>query len=419
LETLYWCGVQKLREKENGGGTVKQESNQDNQALYLGQFDWISLLEQKTHHNIPLPTRQEALKALIQNMSDKDILCGSTSLMIIPNLYEIQMADHLITNFHAPDSTLMLLVAAFLGSGHKVKQVYEEAQRKGYKFLSYGDSCFFSRPTANQKVPPSSAGLPNITNLLQQANARSTAEHLLVDRNTLWHPYTSMTDPSPVLAVHSAQGCRITLEGSSDTDHDNSNTEKKTDLIDGMASWWSAIHGYRHPALSAAMVRQIQEYTPHVMFGGLTHRPAVALAEALVHISPTHLTKVFLADSGSVSVEVSLKMALQYQRGMGRPHKTKFLALRGAYHGDTLGAMSVCDPVNGMHSAFAQNLMSNVFLPRPPCDPKYSLVSSGSGGGCAGCTCHRSKTDTQDASTTQTYEDVLEDACVQMEAMVA
>ena len=120
------------------------------------------------------------------------------------------------------------------------------------------------------------------------------------------------------------------------------------ELIDGMASWWCAIHGYRHPALDAAVIGQLGEMA-HVMFGGLTHEPAIRLAERLTEIAPEGLERVFFADSGSVSVEVAIKLALQFQRALGRPGRTRLLTVRGGYHGDTFGAMAVCDPVGGMH----------------------------------------------------------------------
>lgn len=138
--------------------------------------------------------------------------------------------------------------------------------------------------------------------------------------------------------------------------------------VDGMSSWWAAIHGYRHPALDEALKSQVDQMA-HVMFGGITHPAAVELCERLVAMSPDGLEHVFLADSGSVSVEVAIKMALQYSRGVGRPERTRLLTVRGGYHGDTLGAMSVCDPVNGMHSMFADVLPQQLFAPRP--EPKF------------------------------------------------
>jgi adenosylmethionine-8-amino-7-oxononanoate aminotransferase len=136
------------------------------------------------------------------------------------------------------------------------------------------------------------------------------------------------------------------------------------EVVDGMSSWWASIHGYRHPVLDEAVRAQL-DVTAHVMFGGLTHAPAVELAELLVSIAPEGLEHVFLADSGSVSVEVAMKMALQHARGTGRPGRTRLLTVRGGYHGDTLGAMSVCDPVNGMHSMFADVLPTQLFAPAP------------------------------------------------------
>jgi len=174
------------------------------------------------------------------------------------------------------------------------------------------------------------------------------------DREHVWHPYTSMTDPTPVRMVTGADGVRLRLADG-------------TELVDGMSSWWAAIHGYNHPALNAAVSAQLSDYA-HVMFGGLTHAPAIRLAERLVELAPEGLEKVFLADSGSVSVEVALKMVLQAQRGRGRPERTRMLALEGGYHGDTFGCMSVCDPVGGMHSMFAATLPAQVFAPRPPTD---------------------------------------------------
>jgi adenosylmethionine---8-amino-7-oxononanoate aminotransferase len=152
--------------------------------------------------------------------------------------------------------------------------------------------------------------------------------------------------------VVSAQGARLQLADGSW-------------LIDGMASWWCAIHGYRHPALDAAAREQLARMA-HVMFGGLTHEPAVQLARRLLELVPSALQCVFFADSGSVSVEVAIKLCLQFQRARGRPRRTRLLTVRGGYHGDTLGAMAVCDPVNGMHSAFAGVLASHVFAPLPP-----------------------------------------------------
>ncbi|KAA9162577.1 adenosylmethionine--8-amino-7-oxononanoate transaminase [Amycolatopsis acidicola] len=180
-----------------------------------------------------------------------------------------------------------------------------------------------------------------------------TRESLLAfDRDHLWHPYTSMTDPAPTRLVTGASGSRITVDGVGE-------------VVDGVASWWSAIHGYRHPALDAAVRGQLEQLS-HVMFGGLTHEPAIGLARRLIELTPAGLDRVFLADSGSVSVEVAMKMALQYQRGTGRAERTRFLTPRGGYHGDTFHCMSVCDPEGGMHTMWSGVLPQHVFGERPP-----------------------------------------------------
>jgi adenosylmethionine-8-amino-7-oxononanoate aminotransferase len=168
----------------------------------------------------------------------------------------------------------------------------------------------------------------------------------------VWHPYGALPAALPSLPVVSAEGVRLRLADG-------------RELIDGMASWWCAIHGYRHPALDEAVRGQLGRMA-HVMFGGLTHEPAVRLAERLCEIAPTGLERVFLADSGSVSVEVAIKLALQYQHAHGRMERTRLLTVRGGYHGDTAGAMAVCDPVSGMHSLFAGVLPEHVFAERPP-----------------------------------------------------
>ncbi|HEY8303759.1 MAG TPA: adenosylmethionine--8-amino-7-oxononanoate transaminase [Solirubrobacteraceae bacterium] len=175
---------------------------------------------------------------------------------------------------------------------------------------------------------------------------------LALDREHVWHPYASLPAGDPALPVLSADGVRLRLDDG-------------RELIDGMSSWWCAIHGYRHPALDAA-VREQLKLMAHVMFGGLTHEPAIRLAQRLARIAPRGLEHVFFADSGSVSVEVAIKMALQYQRAVGRPERTRLLTWRGGYHGDTFGAMAVCDPVGGMHSLFTGVLAEHVFADRPP-----------------------------------------------------
>jgi len=174
-----------------------------------------------------------------------------------------------------------------------------------------------------------------------------------IDKMHIWHPYSSLLNPIPAYQVVSASGVHLKLsDGRS--------------LIDGTSSWWSAIHGYNHPILNKALVSQMNKVS-HVMFGGITHEPAAQLCKKLVDITPIGLEKVFLSDSGSVSVEVALKMALQYWSSQGRHEKSQFLSFKKGYHGDTLGAMSVCDPINGMHSLFSDVLAKQIFAESPPC----------------------------------------------------
>ena len=173
------------------------------------------------------------------------------------------------------------------------------------------------------------------------------------DRRYIWHPYSAMGADLPVFPVRSAHGVRLQLADG-------------RELIDGMSSWWCAIHGYNHPVLNAAVEKQLADMS-HVMFGGLTHRPAVELAERLVSLTPDPLQSVFFADSGSVAVEVAMKMAMQYWASKGMRHRQRFLTIRHGYHGDTLGAMSVCDPVNGMHTLFSDILPQQYFVDSPDC----------------------------------------------------
>jgi len=180
----------------------------------------------------------------------------------------------------------------------------------------------------------------------------SAAELLAADRAHVWHPYGPMPGQVEPLLVRSAAGVRLTLDDG-------------RELIDGMSSWWAAIHGYRHPVLDAAAHRQLDSMS-HVMFGGLTHEPAIELARRLVEITDEPLRHVFFSDSGSVAVEVAAKMALQYWVSAGRPGKHRLITWRGGYHGDTLHPMSVCDPDGGMHSLWRGLLPSQVFLPAPP-----------------------------------------------------
>jgi adenosylmethionine-8-amino-7-oxononanoate aminotransferase len=169
----------------------------------------------------------------------------------------------------------------------------------------------------------------------------------------VWHPYAPLQGANPPWPVKSAAGVRLTLEDG-------------RELLDGMSSWWSAIHGYNHPALNAAARDQLERMA-HVMFGGLTHRPAAELAARLVQITPPPLESVFLCDSGSVSVEVAIKMAIQYWHACGCPDKQRLLTIRRGYHGDTSGAMAICDPETGMHHLFTSILPRHIFAPAPAC----------------------------------------------------
>lgn len=179
------------------------------------------------------------------------------------------------------------------------------------------------------------------------------------DRRHIWHPYTSLADPLPAYEVASAEGVRIKLVDG-------------RELVDGMASWWCMIHGYNHPLLNAAIETQLHKVA-HVMFGGLTHESAISLARELVRITPERLQHVFLSDSGSVSVEVAIKMAMQFWWAQDRPEKNRLLTIRGGYHGDTFAAMSVCDPISGMHEHFRELLPQHVFVDRPLTRPGEDL----------------------------------------------
>jgi len=171
------------------------------------------------------------------------------------------------------------------------------------------------------------------------------------DQNHIWHPYAKIPNPVTANKVLSAKGVYLNLEGN-------------RCVIDGMSSWWSAIHGYNHPVLNQTITTQLGKMS-HVMFGGLTHDPAINLAKTLVEITPENLSKVFFSDSGSIAVEVAMKMALQYWHNKDQSKKHKFITIRGGYHGDSFGAMSVCDPDNGMHHLFSGILPQHFFVKSP------------------------------------------------------
>ncbi|MCP4996002.1 MAG: adenosylmethionine--8-amino-7-oxononanoate transaminase [Gammaproteobacteria bacterium] len=181
----------------------------------------------------------------------------------------------------------------------------------------------------------------------------STPDWYNLDQQYIWHPYSSLNSEIPVYPVESANGVRINLSDG-------------RELIDGMSSWWCMIHGYNHPVMNAALGSQLEKMA-HVMFGGLTHQPAAELAAKLVEITPPPLQSVFFSDSGSVAVEVAMKMAIQYWHSREKPGKQRFLTIRSGYHGDTFSAMSVCDPVTGMHSLFSGVLTQQFFVDAPTC----------------------------------------------------
>lgn len=185
-------------------------------------------------------------------------------------------------------------------------------------------------------------------------DALSAEDLAAYDAEHVWHPYGAFPASTRPLVVESAGGVTLRLADG-------------REVIDGMSSWWAAVHGYRNPRLDAALHAQVDRMS-HVMFGGLTHAPAVELTRRLVEMTPEPLQKVFLADSGSVSVEVALKMAIQWQRATGHPERTRILTWRGGYHGDTLNPMSVCDPDGGMHAMWTGVLPQQVFVPAPPTD---------------------------------------------------
>ncbi|WP_394147011.1 adenosylmethionine--8-amino-7-oxononanoate transaminase [Shewanella atlantica] len=188
-------------------------------------------------------------------------------------------------------------------------------------------------------------------NNVSKNHAETASIDFEFDKQHIWHPYTSMTQALPTFGVVSAQGCELTLD------------DGKV-LVDGTSSWWACVHGYSHPAILDTMQHQLSILS-HVMFGGITHSPAVKLSKKLVGITSSNLTKVFLADSGSIAVEVALKMALQYWQGRNQSQKQRILTVKCGYHGDTFAAMSVCDPEGGMHTMFGDSVTQHEFVSAP------------------------------------------------------
>jgi adenosylmethionine---8-amino-7-oxononanoate aminotransferase len=210
-------------------------------------------------------------------------------------------------------------------------------------------------PTVRPRLGPGGRAAREL-HVLDQGQRRLDAAGIVAyDRDHVWHPYASVPAAVDPLVVRSASGTRLRVETPSG----------EHELVDAMSSWWAVIHGYAHPDLVEAVTEQAGELS-HVMFGGLTHRPAVELARRLVDLSPEPLDRVFFSDSGSVAVEVGLKMALQYWHSLGRPEKRRLLTWRGGYHGDTLFGMSVCDPEGGMHALWGDVVPPQVFTPVPP-----------------------------------------------------
>lgn len=187
----------------------------------------------------------------------------------------------------------------------------------------------------------------------QHLNTTVTVDDLAFDKAHIWHPYTTTVNRMDMFPIVAADGVYLTL-----------NDGRR--IIDGMSSWWSLVHGYNHPTMNAALKNQVDQFS-HVMFGGLTHKPAIELARKLVDMTPEPIQTVFFADSGSVSVEVAIKMAMQYWQSVNKPGKNKILTVCGGYYGDTAGAMSVCDPLTSMHSHFTGILPQHHFVSRPSC----------------------------------------------------
>ena len=200
----------------------------------------------------------------------------------------------------------------------------------------------------------------NKTNLAKN-QAQTSSIDFEFDKQHIWHPYTSMTQSLPTFGVVSAQGCELTLDDGSV-------------IVDGTSSWWACVHGYSHPAILDTMQQQLGTLS-HVMFGGITHQPAIELSKKLVGLTSPKLTKVFLADSGSIAVEVALKMALQYWQGRNQPQKQRILTVKCGYHGDTFAAMSVCDPEGGMHTMFGDSVTQHEFVAAPQSGFDQPLLS--------------------------------------------
>ncbi|MGL4595576.1 MAG: adenosylmethionine--8-amino-7-oxononanoate transaminase [Thermoguttaceae bacterium] len=299
----------------------------------------------------------EKLNASVLLVVDNKLGCINHALLTLAELKRRNITVHgVIINHTAPqiqDKTLSMILRdnpeAIFSHGN-VPVLASVPYMESFHADHNGDNSMFYSLLAKHLAPVVEF-IANNQTTKELCKLAETGKQLEYDREHLWHPYTSMVDPHPVVMVSETRGAEIVLD----------NNKK---LVDGMSSWWCAIHGYNHPNLCDALKRQL-ETMPHIMFGGITHKPAIKLAESLLSMLPPELNRIFFCDSGSVSVEVAMKMAIQFHHASQNTEKTRFMTFRGGYHGDTLDAMSVCDPINGMHTLFSGIIPLQIFLPRP------------------------------------------------------